>query len=77
MLLKREDMLFLISSAQMLKSTFFSFCCLRIQFGSYRNAFLLLYALFQTGLMGKALLEFQSNKGDLLPAHKVLLSLPL
>ncbi|XP_074582927.1 uncharacterized protein LOC141839147 [Curcuma longa] len=24
----------------------------------------------QTGLMGKALLEFQSNKGDLLPAHK-------
>ncbi|CAL9204999.1 unnamed protein product [Musa hybrid cultivar] len=24
----------------------------------------------QTGLMGKVLLEFQSNKGDLLPAHK-------
>uniref|UniRef100_A0A2P2LEK6 Helicase SMUBP-2/HCS1 1B domain-containing protein n=1 Tax=Rhizophora mucronata TaxID=61149 RepID=A0A2P2LEK6_RHIMU len=25
----------------------------------------------QTGLMGKTLLEFQSNKGDVLPAHKV------
>ena len=27
--------------------------------------------LWQTGLMGKTLLEFQSNKGDVLPAHKV------
>ncbi|RRT57970.1 hypothetical protein B296_00029250, partial [Ensete ventricosum] len=27
----------------------------------------------QTGLMGKVLLEFQSNKGELLPAHKVMI----
>lgn len=27
----------------------------------------------QTGLMGKTLLELQSNKGDVLPAHKVQL----
>uniref|UniRef100_A0A2N9EYT7 Helicase SMUBP-2/HCS1 1B domain-containing protein n=1 Tax=Fagus sylvatica TaxID=28930 RepID=A0A2N9EYT7_FAGSY len=28
------------------------------------------YSQFETGLMGKTLLEFQSTKGDVLPAHK-------
>nr|XP_025885666.1 DNA-binding protein SMUBP-2 isoform X3 [Solanum lycopersicum] len=47
-----------LDSAQKKGSTILNLKCVDIQFYG------------QTGLMGKMLLEFQSNKGDILPPHK-------
>ncbi|KAF3616333.1 hypothetical protein FXO38_34602 [Capsicum annuum] len=54
-----------LDSAQKKGSTILNLKCVDVQglFTSFRF-------YVQTGLMGKTLLEFQSNKGDILPPHK-------